>query len=321
MTALRPRHFEYAARLLLSSNESSDRSLLVPIRPDGDRAPLFLVHGIGGEVRGFDALVRHLPPAQPVYGLRGRGPDLPPRSSLTIESMAATYAEAMRRVHPGGPYQVAAYSAGGILAYEVAQQLLAGGDRVALLAMIDAEVPPELPQQANRRRHWTPAEALRFTKNLAWWIVDDLLASNAADLLMRARSKARVLRARLHRDGPLVRGGRDQVDIRDRLGVPRLSERYVPWLEAYLDAIEHYEPQPYPGRIVVLRTRTRPLFGSLTHDRGWGALAQTSVDVRVIAGDHANILREPRVRLLAAALTSAMNEGSSRAGFRSRAAP
>jgi thioesterase domain-containing protein len=302
--------------LLLSSKESSDRSPLVPIRPDGDRAPLFLVHGIGSEFLFFDALVRHLPPAQPVYGLRGCGPDLPPRSSPTIESMAAIYAEAMRRVHRG-PYQVAAYSAGGILAYELAQQLLAGGDQVALLTMLDAQVPPELPQHATERRHWTPAEAFRFANNLGWWIVDDLLASNGADLLMRARSKARLLRARLRRDGALVHGGREQADIRDRLGVPRLPQRYVPWLEAYLDAIEHYQPQPYPGRIVVLRARTRPLFGRLTHDRGWGALAQGRiVDVRVIAGDHANILREPRVRLLAAALTSAMDEGSFARGTR-----
>jgi thioesterase domain-containing protein len=300
MTFVRPRHLEYAERLLLSGKGSrSDWPPLVPIRPHGDRAPLFVVGGIGGDVGGFDALVRHLPPAQPVYGLRGPGPDLPLGSSLRIESMAATCADAMRQVHPVGPYLVAAYSAGDILAYEVAQQLLAGGHPVALLAIIDAQAP----QPVTRR--YTPAEALRFAKNVACWIVDDLLASNAAALLIRARSQARLLRAWsrriLHRSG-------EQADIRDRLGAPRLPARYVPWLEAYLGARDRYDAQPFRGRIVLLRARTRPLFGNLAHDNGWGVFAQGRVDVHVIAGDHGNILREPRVRLLAAALTNAMDE-------------
>jgi thioesterase domain-containing protein len=266
---------------------------------------LFLVDGIGGDVVSFDALVRHLPPAQPVYGLRGGpGPELPLGSSLSIESMAAICADAMRQVHPVGPYLVAAYSAGDILAYEVAQQLLAGGNQLALLAIIDAQAP----QPAAPELRWTPAEALRFAKNFACWIVDDLLASNAADLLVRARSKARLLRVWTRR---IVHRSSEQADIRDRLGAPRLPERYIPWLEAYIDARERYHPQPFLGRIVLLRARTRPLFGNLARDNGWGAFAQGRVDVRVIAGDHGNILREPRVRLLATSLTDALDEASS----------
>src|SRR5204862_5284299 len=137
---------------------------------------------------------------------------------------------AIRRACPRGPYLVAGYSAGGILAYEVAQQLFAGGGHVALLAMIDAEVPPELPRERTARRRRTPAEVFRFAKNVGWWILDDLRTSTAADLILRARSKARVLRGLLHRDAPLERGARKQVDIRDRLGVPRFPDNLVPWL-------------------------------------------------------------------------------------------
>ena len=306
MTGLRPRHLQYAAKVLLSGTRSGDTSPLVTIRADGDRVPLFLVPGVGGEIVGFGTLVRHLPPTQPVHGLRAGGPDAP-RSSLRMESLAATHADAIRRVCPAGPYIVAGYSAGGILAYEIAQQLRAGRGHVALLAMIDAPVPPELPEEARPRRRWTPAEVFRFVKNVGWWIVDDLRTSTAADLLLRARSKARLLRGLLHRDVPLVHGAREQVDIRDRLGVPRLPDQFVPWLEAYIDAIGHYYPQPYPGRIVVLRARAQPLFGGLKHDRGWGELAGHPVEVRVIAGEHDNILREPRVRQLAAALTDVLD--------------
>lgn len=285
----------------------SDRSPLVPLQPDGDRAPLFLFPGIGGEFFSLAALVRHLHPAQPVYGLRGQGPDLPPGSSLVIESMAAIYVDAIRQVQPAGPYLMAAYSAGCMLAYEAAQQLLAGGGQIVLLAMIDAEVPREIVPLVR----WAPAWVLRFPRNLAFWIVDDLLASNTADLLVRARSKIRLVRAWTRRDAPGVPGGGPQSDVRDRLGVPLLPERYAPWIEAFLDALGRYHPRPYPGRIVLLSARTQPLFGNLARDKGWGAFAQDGVDVRVIAGDHANILREPRVRLLAAALTRAADEAAS----------
>lgn len=312
MTPLRPRHVEYATRILLSSQSSrSDSSPLAPIQSGGDRAPLFLVLGIGSDVHYFDALVRHLPATQPVYGLRGPGLHLPPGSSPSIESIAATYADVMRQVHPDGPYLLAAYSAGGIVAYELAQRLLAGGHRVALLAMIDAAVPPELPHPAARRRQWTPVRLLRFARNLGWWMAEDLGASRPADIVIRARSKARILRAWMRRHFSPSWGGLLEPDIRDRLGVPQLPENYVPWLEAFLDAIARYRAQPYPGGIVVLRARAQPLAGNVTHDQGWGLLARGPVVVRVIAGAHDNILREPRVRPLAAALTSAIDAGVS----------
>jgi len=58
VTVLRPRHLEIAARLHLSGKRSrSDWSPLVPIRPHGDRAPLFVVDGIGGDVVSFDAQI------------------------------------------------------------------------------------------------------------------------------------------------------------------------------------------------------------------------------------------------------------------------
>jgi thioesterase domain-containing protein len=306
------RHIEYAARLLSSRKYSTDWSPLVPMRSHGDRLPLFLVPGIDGEVVVFGALTRHLPPAQPVYGLRDARPDIPPGAPFMIESIAATYADAMRRVHPAGPYLVAAYSAGCILAYELAQQLLAGGDQVALLAMIDAEVPPEIPQRL------TPASVYRFAKSLPCRIGDELRFSTVPELTIRARTKVRRLLAWTRPDTPFVEGGRDHADIRNRLGVQRLSERFVPWLEAFIDALARYHPKPYAGRIVLLRAD-----GTLrkAHDQGWGAFARDGVDVRVIPGNHVTVLREPSVRLLAAALMNTIDNATSPAVLGAVAAP
>jgi thioesterase domain-containing protein len=266
--------------------------------------------GIVGDFGHLGLLVRHLPRTQPVFGLGGFGPGAPSEESFAIGSTAATYVEAIREVWPTGPYLLAAYSASAIVAYEVAQQLVAKGGHVALLAMIDAEVPPEIVPVPR----WTPSWILGFFKNLPFWIVDDLLASNAADLLVRARSRARLFRAWVGRALSMASGVGHQADVRDRLGMPLLPDHYSRKIEIFVDALRQYRPKPYPGRIVALSARARPLFGNMAHDKGWGAYAQGGVDVRTVAGDHAKVLREPHVRRLAAVLTEVIDAALERPG-------
>jgi thioesterase domain-containing protein len=91
-------------------------------------------------------------------------------------------------------------------------------------------------------------------------------------------------------------GGRS--DIRDTAGVPQLPERYIPWLEAYMDAIGKYRPPPYPGRIVLLRARVFGLFQQVVPDRGWTALTE-DLSIRIVKGNHASIMQEPLVSRLA----------------------
>src|SRR5262249_23927326 len=90
---------------------------------------------------------RCLDPAQPVYGLQAQGIDgkAPPLSG--VEEMAARYLEAVRRVQPEGPYLLGGSSFGGIVAFEMAHQLLSGGQRVALPPMMDSPAPSAVPAQ------------------------------------------------------------------------------------------------------------------------------------------------------------------------------
>ncbi|HKV09763.1 MAG TPA: amino acid adenylation domain-containing protein [Thermoanaerobaculia bacterium] len=128
------------AALLRQEGGTPRRSVLVSLQPRGERPPLFLVHPVGGNVLCYARLAREGGLEGPVYGLQTpASADLP--AAWTVETMAALYLEALREVQPAGPYRLAGWSLGGVVAFEMARQLEARGEKAALVAMIDVAPP------------------------------------------------------------------------------------------------------------------------------------------------------------------------------------
>jgi amino acid adenylation domain-containing protein len=122
---------------------------LVPIRP-GDRSepPLVLVHAHRGGIFTYHALARTLGGKYPIYGLQALGLAAGEEPLDSIRHMAALYLEQLRALQPRGPYRLAGWSFGGIVAYEMARQLESAGEELALLALIDASPPDDLPEES-----------------------------------------------------------------------------------------------------------------------------------------------------------------------------
>ncbi|MEE4418125.1 amino acid adenylation domain-containing protein [Streptomyces bugieae] len=135
------------AELLADPDRPTDPNdaldVLVPLRPQGTREPLFCVHpGVGiGWV--YSGLLRHLDADRPVYALQSRGIDGSQPPAADLSQMARDYVARLRTVQPHGPYHLLGWSMGGIVAHEMARLLRADGERVALLALLDAY--PRLP--------------------------------------------------------------------------------------------------------------------------------------------------------------------------------
>ena len=121
-------------------------SPLVAIQPRGAKPPLFCMPGMGGHVFGFYTLARCLGSDQPVYGLQMRGLDGRAAPHTTIEEMAAEYVAAIRERQPHGPYHLLGHSLGGMVAFEMAQQLCRAGETVAPLLILDMFAPPLQPE-------------------------------------------------------------------------------------------------------------------------------------------------------------------------------
>ena len=119
------------------------------------QAPLFLVHGSGGQVLFLHALARHMSAAQPVYGIEAARTECAGGDEQADpQSASARYVKTLRAVQPHGPYWLGGYSAGCLLAFEMAAHLQRGGEEVAFLLLID---PAAVPDQ---NKTGTPAEDL-----------------------------------------------------------------------------------------------------------------------------------------------------------------
>jgi nonribosomal peptide synthetase DhbF len=116
---------------------------LIPLQPGGQKRPLFCIHPAGGHVFCYLPLVRALGLDQPVYGLQASGleEEEPQPSATSIEEMASAYVQAIKTRQPEGPYQLLGMSSGGLIAFEMARQIKAGGDRVSTLTLLDTTVP------------------------------------------------------------------------------------------------------------------------------------------------------------------------------------
>lgn len=133
-------------------------SPLVCLRPGKPgNTPLFFIHGSRGNVLVFKAFADRMPVEQPVYALQAAGVDgkMPP--DQTIEVMAERYLAAIRQIQPKGPYMLAGYSGGGVIAYEMTRRLKATNESVSMLMLIDTLEPSQM---------WTKVSMLDRFRNL-----------------------------------------------------------------------------------------------------------------------------------------------------------
>lgn len=194
--------------------EAPSWSALVPIQPHGTRPPFYMVHPGAGTVLGFYELPRYLGADQPFYGLQARGLDGKQKPFGRVEAMAAHYLKEIRALQPNGPYFIGGRCFGGVVALEMAQQLHAAGEKVALLAIIDTMVLHNVDPEEDE--------------------LEDLEASSEAETEEGGVKKAK--RRRTREDFP---------DFYARIleNVARKN----------LKARKKYIPKPYPGRITLFR--------------------------------------------------------------------
>ncbi len=270
----------------LRNGAAADRAeatpLLVAIKPEGGRPPLFLPPPVSGSAYWYPPLVRLLHPDQPVYGfespgLHGTGT---PRGSI-VET-AADYLEALRLHRPHGPYLLAGYSMGGTVAFELAGQLAVRGEEVAMLVLIDSTAPnpsPPADEEATLRR---------FVSDVAGAVRRDPSSVDLAPAVAAADDDGRVrgLAAALHAAG-LLPDGVDEAFVRRRFTVFRTNMR----------ALQAYDPAPYPGRLVAVRAAESTDSGT-----AWRPFATGGVDEVVVPGDHYSMWSPAHLPDLARAL-------------------
>jgi acetoacetyl-CoA synthetase len=260
--------------------------VLVPMR-EGEGAPIFLMHSVTGSVLECTRLIGSLRKQRPVYGLQALGLDGETPPQHRVEEMAKTYVEQIRKVQPKGPYALAGFSFGGLIALEVAQQLFAAGEPTEFVCLLDTYV----------QERWLPWFAMvdfrcGYVKRL-WKALAQMSpcerAGFAATKYAAARNKLTMRLGRV----PQVQAAPTADPIPPAMRQLRNTFR---------TAMNNYRPRPFDGgRIVYVRAAARE------EDRGdplplWRKIARRGLTVAEVPGNHGGVIEEPGMYAAAAAL-------------------
>ena len=301
---------EHLARMIGDQLNPASLISAVTLQPRGSKPPFFIVHPSGGHVMCYLPLARRMYPDRPVYGLRAF--DYEELFDANLESMAARQLAVMREIQPEGPYYLAGWSFGALLAYEMGQQLQRQGQRVGLLALLDITAPV-----ANFEEIFEPYR----DKNKPRVEID------SDDPMMLARLIGELAGQELPVTEEDLRG-RDHdeqlsyiLDQAKRLGIiPQemgLIEafRILRGYRCRQHAARDYIAEVYPGSLTVFfsdeqspqETALRQELYNNDPSYGWSKFTPHPPDVHVFEGSHRTIIDEPRVGVLAEKLNALMD--------------
>lgn len=260
---------EDVAPVAAPAEPTAHRSL-VTISPSGDKRPLFVVHGAGGNVLFLWTLARALAGSRPVYGFQAHGVDGSDMPDPTVEVMAERYVTELREAHEG-PYLIGGYSGGGIVAYEMTRQLQALGERVDRLVLFDSPLPGEAALSV--RRQWY--EFFRNARRCG-------MRSVAPYAKWRARE---VVRSWLPTIPRLAARDQELASAARQIGATDVEDSgFVDLYYYFSAAVEKYRMHPLEVDMILLKAdRVWPVH---PYDYHWSHWVSGRVDVASTPGDH-----------------------------------
>jgi amino acid adenylation domain-containing protein len=257
-------------------SKGEEWSSLVTLQPNGTKPPFYLLHTSPGDVLGYMKLVYYLGSDQPCYGFQSLGLQNPDQSHTSLEEMAAHYVKLMRKFQPEGPYYLGGWCFGGNVAWEMAHQLRAQGQKVAFLGLLETWAHP--PRITHPR-----------------YYVHRLLALCG----LGPRAILKVLQRRVLGILKLRKPVNPEVEefaFNATVNGPLKNREHV--YKINLAATRKYKSKPYPGIITLFNGTYYQSQDIIPPQSGFMTLAD-DVEIHLIPGSHRSVIKEPNVQLLA----------------------
>ncbi|WP_377026010.1 non-ribosomal peptide synthetase [Mucilaginibacter angelicae] len=282
-----------AARL--EGNEAIGWESLVPIKPEGSKMPLYIVHGAGLNVLLFNALAMNMNAEQPVYGLQARGLNGIDEPLDVMEEIAANYIAEIVAKNPEGPYALAGYSLGGIIAYEMANQLIAAGKEVKMVAMFDtyAERSNVNDSKAKKIVDKTTLRAKQFAHSFVLLAEDPKRTIEYKGLMLKRQLIKfywKIFKPNEKREGFFAYD--NEID------------------EASEKALRNYILKPLNITLDLFRAKKRTFYMEDFEFLGWKPFALKGVNVHEIPGEHNTIFAPPNDKEFAEVLQKCLDRAA-----------
>jgi acyl-coenzyme A synthetase/AMP-(fatty) acid ligase/thioesterase domain-containing protein/acyl carrier protein len=291
---------EKLAALIRGDGWSAGDLRLVALQLCGKKPPLYCVPGAGSEALALRELARHLGEQQPFFAFQPAGLDGRASYLRSVEEMAALNLHALREQKPKGSYHLCGTSFGGVVAFEMARRLIAEGEQVPFLALLDT-YGGEYPRARNDL-------GLRKKLRLA---LRYFLPVGQKETLSWPQLRKGLTEWYQRR---LV-----DLDLRfDFRPLPRPYElRFLYLQEACFAARRRYKLQAFPGRLHLFRIEEQPSPDLFHVDPylGWKGMAEDGIEIHELPGKHGEHLREPYVRELARELIACLARVESELAF------
>ncbi|MGL5062519.1 MAG: non-ribosomal peptide synthetase [Microcoleus sp.] len=264
------------AQILRQTNSPKQNLSLVEIQPHGSKPPLFLFEGVSI----YYPLIPYLSPDQPVYGLIALTKDGVNGPTNRIEEIASYYINELVKVQPEGPYYLGGLSFGGIVAFEVAQQLAARGQETSFVFMFDAMLPSAYKPVSFDR--WLRFHSKKVAEQGLGYIIN-LILDRSANVVDRITIMIRKMISRYRKTKELKQSN--------------CTIEYLMVKQMIDESERAYVPKPYHGKVVMFRALDSQELENvnLDADLGWKPYLKDGMTIYDIPGDHLGILLEPNV--------------------------
>ena len=240
---------------------------------------------MGKNLRYFRPLAQHLQGDNPIYGLSIQLRETPGKITDRVETLAAHYVEEMQKLQPQGPYFLMGFSFGGMVAFEMAQQLVAQGQEISQLVLIDTyTLEPffTLSPAQKMAEHWCKLQQ----EGLPY-----LCKKSKKVFLRQWRKLIQYITLKIQLKflfNPNNQGFTE-------------SFHHKIFRQQNRQARRHYVPNSYPGKATIFRARDcdQSLSQQRLPDLGWRQFVQGGLEIYDIPGNHLTMLQEPHVKILA----------------------
>jgi amino acid adenylation domain-containing protein len=272
-----PRIVDLAEYIESKSIHADIENYLVPIKSNGDKPPLFIIHGVGSTNSIYFQLAKHIDNDQPLYGYQPKGMNGFDTPNQSVEEMAAFYISLMIKQFPSGPYNLAGYSFGGFVAFEMARQLKSMGKEVSKLILFDTSAFED-PDKLSLLK--------KIKLQLGKRLVNIAFAFKEPQGFYEQKSRS-------------FNRKRDYVLIKLKLKAePETQKDHESIIKVVaknnVKILKKYKLIPYEGDLHLFKVKNRSFYVEDTQYYGWAPLVR-QVHVVNVSGHHDNIFKKPEI--------------------------